>query len=188
MSRLAYLFSILVLLLLNTITPGFCAVKKGASAGNDPVVTMETSRGVIKFQVFKTDTPITAGNFVELVRNGFYNGLSFHRYEPGFLVQGGDPKGTGFGVYVDNRTREERKIPLEVKPTVHHELGSLCMSHAVNDPNSGSCQFYISLAAQPKLDMHYAVFGRVIDGMPVVSNLRAGDKIIRATVQEPGVK
>jgi cyclophilin family peptidyl-prolyl cis-trans isomerase len=163
-------------------------VKKGPSTGNDPIVTMETSRGVIKFQVFRTETPITAGNFVDLVKNGFYNGLSFHRYEPGFLVQGGDPKGTGFGLLVDSRTREERKIPLEVKPTLRHELGSLCMSHAVNDPNSGSCQFYISLAPQAKLDMQYAVFGRVIDGLPVVSNLRAGDKIIRATVQEPGVK
>lgn len=188
MSRLFYLFSILVLLLLSNIAPAFSIVKKGAATGNDPVVTMETSKGVIKLQVFKTETPITAGNFVDLVKNGFYNGLTFHRYEPGFLVQGGDPKGTGFGVYVDNRTREERKIPLEVKPTLRHDLGSLCMSHALNDPNSGSCQFYISLSAQPKLDMQYAVFGRVIDGLPVVSNLRAGDKILKATVQEPGVK
>lgn len=188
MSRLAYLFSILVLLLLNTANPGSCVVKKGAATGNDPVVTMETSKGIIKFQVFRTETPITAGNFLDLVKSGFYNGLSFHRYEPGFLIQGGDPKGTGFGTYVDSRTHDERKIPLEVKPTLHHDLGSLCMSHAVNDPNSGSCQFYISLAPQPKLDMQYAVFGRVIDGLPVVSNLKAGDKILKATVQEPGVK
>lgn len=163
------------------------AVKKPAIS-NDPIVTMETSKGFIKLAVFRKDAPITAANFIDLVQQGFYNGLSFHRYEPGFLIQGGDPKGTGYGTYVDAKTREERTIPLEVKPTLRHDIGMLCMSHAVNASNSGSTQFYICLSPQPKLDMQYAVFGKVVDGMPVVNQLRAGDKIIKATVQEPGGK
>lgn len=153
------------------------------TASKDPVVTMETSKGVLKIQVYAKDMPITSGNFIDLVAKGFYNGLKFHRYEPGFIIQGGDPQGCGSGVYVDPVTREQRTIPLEAKQTVTHNLGTVSMART-SDPNSASCQFYICLGAQPKLDAKDPVFGMVIDGMPTLNALRPGDKIVRATVQE----
>lgn len=162
-------------------------VKKGPVSA-DPVVTMETSKGIIKMQINKNDAPITAGNFLDLVQKGFYNGLTFHRYDPGFVIQGGDPKGDGTGTYVDPQTRAERRIPLEVKPNLRHSMaGTVAMARA-SDPNSASCQFYITLAPASFLDNQYAVFGRVTDGLPVLMELRKGDKIVKATVQEAAGK
>ncbi|MBX9877215.1 MAG: peptidylprolyl isomerase [Candidatus Obscuribacterales bacterium] len=154
---------------------------------NNPVVVMETNKGVIKVQIYEAEAPITSHNFLDLVKRGFYNGLGFHRYEPGFVIQGGDPKGTGTGGFIDPTTKKERNIPLEVKPNLKHEAGAIAMART-NDPNSASSQFYFTLAATPFLDMQYAVFGKVIDGMKVVESLRAGDKMTKVTVMEPAVK
>jgi peptidyl-prolyl cis-trans isomerase B (cyclophilin B) len=164
------------------------AVKKPVVPTNDPLVIMETSKGALKILIFRKDAPITAGNFLDLVRRGFYNGLSFHRYEAGFLLQGGDPRGDGTGSYVDPQTRTERLIPLEINPALKHsEAGMLAMSRT-GDPNSGSCQFYITLAPSPKLDGDYAVFGKVVEGMPVVMSIRKNDKIVHAEIKEPAGK
>jgi peptidyl-prolyl cis-trans isomerase B (cyclophilin B) len=164
------------------------AAKKGAQVITDPLVIMETSKGTIKIQVYRKDAPITAGNFLDLVQKGFYDGLVFHRYEPGFVIQGGDPHGNGTGTYVDPQTRTERLIPLEIKLGLRHsEAGMVAMAHS-GDPNSASCQFYVTLAATPKLDGEYAVFGKVIDGLPVVMSIRKNDKIIHAEVKEPTSK
>ncbi len=165
----------------NALTP------KKPGPTNEPVVTMETSKGPIKFSLNRKETPITVANFIDLVQKGFYNGIKFHRYVPGFLIQGGDPQGTGTGVYVDPSTHQERKIPLEMKSSLTHNLGSVSMART-SDPNSASCQFYICLSAQPKLDYQDPVFGTVIDGMPTLNALRDGDKIVKMTVQEPGAK
>lgn len=160
------------------------AAAKKTPASNDPVVLMETNKGVLKIQLFRKDLPITAGNFIDLVQKGFYNGLKFHRYLPGFIIQGGDPMGNGSGIYVDPVTHQERRIPLELKPTMQsHNLGTLSMART-GDPNSASCQFYICLGSQPKLDSQDAVFGMVIDGIPILNGLREGDKIVKAVVQE----
>ncbi|MBY0546424.1 MAG: peptidylprolyl isomerase [Candidatus Obscuribacterales bacterium] len=163
------------------------AVKKGTMSA-DPIVIMETSKGTIKIQVHRNDAPITAGNFVDLVQKGFYNGLTFHRYEPGFVIQGGDPKGDGTGGYVDPDTKTERRIPLEVKQTLKHSQAGIVAMARSSDPNSASCQFYITLGPASFLDMQYAVFGKVIDGLPAALELRRGDKIVKAVVQEPAVK
>jgi cyclophilin family peptidyl-prolyl cis-trans isomerase len=163
------------------------AAKGAAQASNDPIVIMETSKGTIKMQIFRKDAPITAGNFIDLVQKSFYNGLKFHRYEPGFCIQGGDPQGTGGGGYVDPQTHQERTIPLEIKPNLKHDLGAVAMARTSN-PNSASSQFYIALSPVHQLDGNYAVFGKVIDGMPAVMALRAGDKIVKTTLQEPGSK
>lgn len=163
------------------------AVKKGTMSA-DPIVIMETSKGTIKIQVHRNDAPITAGNFVDLVQKGFYNGLTFHRYEPGFVIQGGDPKGDGTGGYVDPDTKTERRIPLEVKQNLKHSQAGIVAMARASDPNSASCQFYITLGPASFLDMQYAVFGKVIDGLPAALELRRGDKIVKAVVQEPAVK
>lgn len=155
---------------------------------NDPVVVLETTKGTIKVRIYKDEVPKTAGNFLDLVKRGFYNGLTFHRYEPGFCIQGGCPKGTGTGGFVDPETNKERRIPLEVsKELKHSEAGVIAMARA-NDPNSASSQFYFTLAAANFLDMQYAVFGKVTEGLDVVQALRAGDIMKDVKVLEPAAK
>jgi len=157
---------------------------------NDPVVVMETSRGTIKIQVHLTDAPVTAGNFVDLVKRGFYNGLTFHRYEPGFVIQGGCPKGTGMGGFVDPGTGSERRIKLEKIAHLKHDAEGVVAMARANDPDTASSQFYITLARATFLDAPpgYAVFGKVIDGMPAVMQLRKGDQMTKVSVMEPANK
>lgn len=143
----------------------------------DPVVLMETTKGPIKVLIFFKEVPTTAGNFLELVDKGFYNGLTFHRYEPGFCIQGGDPTGTGMG-------GSDKKIPLEVKPHLKHsEAGVIAMARS-SDRNSASCQFYFTLGPANFLDMEYAVFGQVIEGLENVMQLRKGDSMTKVTVSQ----
>ncbi|HEY9717641.1 MAG TPA: peptidylprolyl isomerase [Trichormus sp.] len=142
----------------------------------NPVVQMETTKGTIKVEINAAQAPKSAANFLDLVNKGFYNGLSFHRYEPGFVIQGGCPRGTGTGGYTENG--KERRIELEVSKDLKHTKGVIAMARA-NDPNSASSQFYFTLEAAPFLDMQYAVFGKVIEGMDAVSQLRAGDQMTK---------
>lgn len=155
---------------------------------NEPIVSMETNKGTIVIQLFTKDAPITAGNFLDLVKRGHYNGLTFHRYEPGFVIQGGDPKGTGTGGFVDPATGRERRIPLEVKPHLKHDAAGMVAMARSNDPDSASCQFYITLAPASFLDGKYAVFGKVTSGIDAVMQLRKGDQMLKVTAEEPAVK
>jgi cyclophilin family peptidyl-prolyl cis-trans isomerase len=155
------------------------ATKKDKSQGGNPIVVLETNKGTIKIQVFKAEAPITAGNFMDLVHRGFYNGLVFHRYVPGFVIQGGDPTGTGTGGFIDPQTHSRRTIPLEIKPNLRHDAAGMVAMARSDSPDSASCQFYITLAPQSPLDGKYAVFGKVIDGMNVVQQLRADDKMTK---------
>lgn len=144
---------------------------------------IETNKGNITIELNEDKAPITAGNFIDLVEQGFYNGLTFHRYEPGFVIQGGCPHGTGTGGYTDPKTGRERRIKLEVsKELPHGAAGAVAMARSQN-PDSASCQFYITLGPAAFLDMNYAVFGRVIDGMDTVNQIRQGDVMNRVTMQ-----
>ncbi len=141
----------------------------------NPIVIVETNKGNFSLEIFQDKAPITSNNFLDLVNKGFYNGLTFHRFEPGFCIQGGDPIGNGTGNYVDPTTKQARYINLEVRPDLKHSsAGVLAMARA-NDPNSASCQFYITLGPASFLDMQYAVFGKVVNGLNVVQELRKGD-------------
>ncbi|GAA2993206.1 hypothetical protein GCM10020229_02100 [Kitasatospora albolonga] len=145
-------------------------------------VLIETSKGSVTVELYEDEAPVTAANFADLVGRGFYDGLTFHRHEPGFVIQGGDPKGNGTGGFTDPETGRERTIALEVKPGLQHgEAGAVAMARSQN-PNSASSQFYITLGPAPFLDMNYAVFGRVTSGMDVVEQLRAGDRVVSATL------
>jgi peptidyl-prolyl cis-trans isomerase B (cyclophilin B) len=145
-------------------------------------VELDTTRGPISIEVFEDKAPITAANFIDLVGQGFYNGLTFHRYEPGFVIQGGCPSGNGTGGFIDPQTGRERTIKLEVSPDLKHgDAGAVAMARS-QSPNSASCQFYITLGPAAFLDMNYAVFGRVVDGLDNVKQLRAGDKIKGVTI------
>jgi peptidyl-prolyl cis-trans isomerase B (cyclophilin B) len=144
---------------------------------------METTKGRITIELYEDKAPITAGNFIDLVQRGFYNGLKFHRYEPGFVIQGGDPRGNGTGGFIDPQTNRERTIQLEVSPELKHgEAGALAMARTQN-PNSASSQFYITLGPAAFLDNQYAVFGRVVEGMDAVKQLRAGDSMTSVTIE-----
>lgn len=138
-------------------------------------VLMDTTKGPIKFELFEETAPITTANFVSLVESGFYNGLNFHRYEPGFVIQGGDPLGTGMG-------GSKHTIPLEVSQQLKHDAaGAVAMARS-SDPNSASSQFYFTLRATPHLDNGYAVFGKVTEGIENLQQLRKGDVMNKVTI------
>jgi peptidyl-prolyl cis-trans isomerase B (cyclophilin B) len=136
---------------------------------------LETSKGTIKFELYETETPLTTKNFIDLTNKGFYNGLIFHRVEPGFVIQGGDPKGNGTG-------GSGKNIPLEIAATLTHKKGAVGMARS-QEPNSASSQFYICLEDSKFLDKNYAVFGQVTEGQDVAQKIKKGDKIIKATIQ-----
>ena len=145
---------------------------------------IETNKGAITIELYEDKAPITAGNFIDLIERGFYDGLKFHRFEPGFVIQGGDPRGNGTGGFVDPQTGRERRIKLEVAPELKHgDAGAVAMARS-QDPNSASCQFYITLGPAAFLDMNYAVFGRVTDGMDAVNKLRAGDVMTSVKMEQ----
>ncbi len=159
------------------------AIKKNVG---DALVMMETTKGPIKLVIYKTEVPQTSYNFLDLVGKGFYNGLTFHRYEPGFCIQGGDPDGTGTGNYVDPKTNQIRRINLEIKPNLKHDSAGVLAMARSSSRNSASCQFYITLGQASFLDGDYAVFGRVVEGLDNAMALRKGDKMTKVTVVDPG--
>jgi peptidyl-prolyl cis-trans isomerase B (cyclophilin B) len=140
------------------------------SEKSNRTVTIETDKGTIKFTLYEQDAPITTANFIGLAEEGFYTGLTFHRVEPGFVIQGGDPRGNGTG-------GSSKTIKLEVSPKLKHgEAGAVAMARSSN-PDSASSQFYITLGPASFLDGNYAVFGRVTEGLEVVQQIRVGDKM-----------
>ncbi|HEY9677931.1 MAG TPA: peptidylprolyl isomerase [Drouetiella sp.] len=178
----------LALAVVATVACGFSAF---AGKAADPTVIMETNKGKIEVEVYKSEVPKTSDNFLDLVNRGFYNGLTFHRYEPGFCIQGGDPQGTGMGGFVDPKTKQERTIPLETSPSMvaanaklkHSSAGVLAMARSQN-PDSASSQFYFTLGPANFLDGQYAVFGKVKKGLDVVMALRKGDKMTKVYEQK----
>jgi peptidyl-prolyl cis-trans isomerase B (cyclophilin B) len=140
--------------------------------------TLETEKGTIEIELFDEATPNTVKNFVSLIEQGFYDGLTFHRVVDDFVIQGGDPKGNGTG-------GPGYKIPCETKgPKQVHKDGALSMAHA--GPNTGGSQFFIVLNQKncSHLDGKHTVFGQTIKGLDVVQKIRQGDKIKKATVSD----
>ena len=138
-----------------------------------PQVTLHTNKGAIVVELAEDDAPNTVANFVNLAEKGFYNGVTFHRVLADFMIQGGDPTGTGSGGpgYV---------IADEFSPRLKHARGVLSMANA--GPNTGGSQFFITHVPCPHLDGKHAVFGRVVEGMDVVDSIRQGDRIEKVTV------
>ena len=138
---------------------------------------IETNKGTITVELYEDKAPITAGNFIDLVGRGFYDGLTFHRYEPGFVIQGGDPIGNGTGGFVDPQSGRERRIKLEVSPELKHgEAGALAMARSQN-PNSANSQFFICFADARFLDKQYTVWGKVVEGMENVDKIKRGEPV-----------
>ena len=136
--------------------------------------TIETEKGELVLELFASDVPVTVNNFVFLARDGFYNGITFHRVIPGFMAQGGDPTGTGTGTpgysFADEFTEHT------------HITGALSMANS--GPNTNGCQFFITYTPQPHLDGKHTVFGQLIEGTDVLEKIEQGDTIIRITIEE----
>ena len=141
-------------------------------AGKKYTAVIKTSKGEIECELFVMDAPLSVTNFKHLADGGYYDGLTFHRVEPGFVVQGGDPTGTGTG-------GPGYTIPAEIKRK--HTRGALAWARTgdqVNpDRRSSGSQFYITLDATPFLDGAYTVFGQTVKGMDVVEKIQKGDRI-----------
>ena len=125
--------------------------------------------GKIELELYPEHAPITVANFEALVKAGFYNGLTFHRVIPGFMIQGGDPLGNGMGGS-DNKIKGEFAINGFKQNTLKHTRGVISMARAF-DPNSASSQFFIMHADAPHLDGSYAGFGKVVSGIEVVDEI-----------------
>ncbi len=133
------------------------------------VIEMDNGR-IIKIELDESAAPITTENFKNLVRSGFYDGLTFHRIIPGFMIQGGDPKGNGTGGSGKNIKGEFASNG--VKNPIAHKRGVISMARAMN-PDSASSQFFIMHADAPHLDGEYAAFGHVTEGMDAVDEIAA---------------
>ncbi|HKS59185.1 MAG TPA: peptidylprolyl isomerase [Thermoplasmata archaeon] len=131
----------------------------------NPVVTLETSLGTIRAEIFEDKVPKTAANFLTLVRKGYYDGITFHRVIPGFMVQSGCPFGDGTG-------GPGYTIPDEFHPLLRH-TGPGLLSMANAGPNTGGSQFFITLAPTKWLDGKHAIFGKVVSGQEVVEKIAA---------------
>jgi len=138
------------------------------------VITLEKG-GEIRMEFYLADAPKTVENFVTLAKKGFYNGLTFHRVVPDFVVQGGCPKGNGTG-------GPGYQIKAEFNKQKHLR-GTVAMARS-QDPDSAGCQFYICYGATPHLDGQYTVFGKVVAGMELVDRIKQGDRMTSVAIVE----
>ena len=167
------------------IVGGF--IMANSNSNKNKKVLLETNKGNITIELYSKEMPITAGNFEKLVQKGFYDGIIFHRVMEGFMIQGGDPKGTGTGGPGYEIKDEFTKTALD-----KNNRGTIAMANA--GPNTGGSQFFINLVNNNFLDGKHPVFGKVIKGMDVVDKIGktktdSNDKpvktieIIKATIQ-----
>ena len=156
------------------------------SPGAGPIVVLDTVKGVIEFETYPEEAPKTVERILELVKRNFYNGQRFHRAEPKFVVQIGDPQsrnmqmvewwgrnGSGKPIGVAEITKKRRNL-----------RGAVGMAYAGSDARTAESQFYIVRTPQPGMDGKYAVFGRVVTGITVVDKLEKGDLLRKASVKE----
>lgn len=136
---------------------------------------IQTTRGKIVFKFYTQDAPRTVHRIVELIQKGFYDGLTFHRVVPGFVIQGGDPTGTGMG-------GSGQKLKAEFNSRKHIP-GAVAMARS-QDPDSADSQFYISLGTHPHLDNQYTVFGQVVEGQEVANQIQVGDRMTSFTIEK----
>ena len=139
-------------------------------------VKMETDKGVIVLELYPQYAPKTVNNFVFLSKEGYYDGVTFHRVIANFVIQGGDPTGTGRGGPGYQFEDETRGNPLR------HETGVISMANA--GPNTNGSQFFITHSPQPHLDGKHTVFGKVVEGQKVVNAIQQGDRMVQVEIEE----
>ena len=154
----------------------FIGLASVASASAEKLsAEIETSRGKIEIELTPDKTPVTVANFVNLAQKGFYNGVTFHRIIPNFMVQGGDPTATGSG-------GPGYKFEDEFDSSLKHDTPGV-LSMANSGPGTTGSQFFITHVPTPWLDGKHSVFGKVISGQKVVDTLKQGDKIEKVTIK-----
>jgi cyclophilin family peptidyl-prolyl cis-trans isomerase len=167
---------------------GASAQQKSPGAG--PILVLETAKGTIEIETYPEEAPKTVARVMELVKKNFYNGQRFHRAEPNFLIQVGDPvsrdvsreswwgrQGTGKPIGVAEITRKRR-----------HVAGAVSMAYPGTDKTQADSQFFITRRAAPELDGKYTVFGKVLKGMDVVGKIQRGDILKRAYLKDETAK
>jgi peptidyl-prolyl cis-trans isomerase B (cyclophilin B) len=179
--RLPCLLAFMAVLILASACKGATDGQPVRNTGHYAII--DTERGIIVVELYPKVAPKTVANFETLVNKGFYNGLTWHRVVPDFVVQGGDPDGTGMGGPGYN-------VPAEIDANEHHLRGTLATARKGDEVNpqreSSGSQFYICLAPQPSLDNGYTIFGAVIKGMDVVDQIQKGDHMKKITLaKEP---
>jgi peptidyl-prolyl cis-trans isomerase B (cyclophilin B) len=137
---------------------------------------LDTDRGTIELELYPQHAPKTVNNFVFLAKEGYYDGLTFHRVINNFMIQGGDPTGRGSGGPGYQFEDETRGNPLR------HETGVISMANA--GPNTNGSQFFITHSPQPHLNGRHTVFGKVVKGQEVVDAIRQGDRMTKVTIEE----
>lgn len=151
--------------------------KQPAAAAKDIRIELETSKGKIEATIYASKVPMTAANFLNLAKRGYYNGLTFHRVIPDFMIQGGDPKGTGTG-------GPGYKFGDEIVPGLRHD-GPGVFSMANAGPGTNGSQFFITHKATGWLDGKHTVFGKVTKGQDVVNGIAKGDTIKSIKILDP---
>jgi len=159
--------SLLIIILIIAGAAGLYLINPTKTPSNttskNRIAVIETNVGVMEFELHEDKAPITTKNFIDLSNSGFYDGVIFHRIVKGFVIQGGDPTGTGTG-------GSGETIPDEISPDLKHDsLGILSMANS--GPNTGSSQFFITLAPASHLDGKHAIFGRLIKGEDVLMTI-----------------
>lgn len=149
---------------------------------NAQSATITTEKGPIVIQFYPEDAPKTVANFATLAKRGFYDGLTFHRVEPGFVIQGGDPNGNGTGgTSIYGQKFEDELNPNAPSYKEGYKEGVVAMANS--GPNTNSSQFFIMLADNDTLPKKYTIFGKVTSGMDVVKQIEKGDKMTSVTVE-----
>lgn len=156
-----------------TFVPNYPFTVLSADQIQGKKVTIETKKGNIVFELY-TDAPVAASNFMYLADKGFYNGLTFHRVEDGFVIQGGDPSGNGTG--------GPGYTIADETPTKNYDEGIVAMAKT-SAANSAGSQFFIMLADNSSLPKQYAIFGKVTSGMDVVKKIAVGDAMTKVSVK-----
>jgi cyclophilin family peptidyl-prolyl cis-trans isomerase len=173
------------ILIVVLMAPGLAQEK---SPGAGPIIVLETAKGTIEFETYPEEAPKTVAQIIDLVNNGFYNGLRFNRAEANFLIQVGDPA-----------TRDVSRVPYhggavkpigvsEVTKKRRHLLGAVSMAYPGTRRTEADSQFFITQRPAPELDGKYTVFGRVLKGQEVVGRIQKGDLLKRAYLKDEAAK
>jgi cyclophilin family peptidyl-prolyl cis-trans isomerase len=156
------------------------------SPGAGPIVVLETVKGTIEFETYPEEAPKSVGRVVELVKKNFYNGLRFHRAEPNFVIQVGDPvsRDVSRQAYWGRQSSGKPLGVAEITKKRRHVLGAVAMAYPGTDKAAADSQFFIMRRAAPEMDGKYTVFGKVVSGMDVVAKIQRGDVLKRAYLKE----
>jgi peptidyl-prolyl cis-trans isomerase B (cyclophilin B) len=160
------------------------------SPGAGPIIVLETAKGTIEFETYPEEAPKTVARVIELVKKNFYNGLRFHRAEPNFVIQVGDPVSRDVSRQ-EWWGRQSAGKPIgvaEITKKRRHIAGAVSMAYPGSDRTQADSQFFITRRAAPELDGKYTVFGKVLNGMDVVAKIQRGDVLKRAYLKDAAAK